>query len=103
MRLTSLVLATALLATPTWADGSGDTHSNTDDIHTAAKINSIDGDTWNISHPPIPALKWPAMTMNFKVIDGTDTAKASVGDTVMVVLEEVADGSYGIKAVMPAE
>jgi Cu(I)/Ag(I) efflux system membrane fusion protein len=34
---------------------------------TDAVINAISGDTVNLTHPPIEALKWPEMTMDFKL------------------------------------
>ena len=34
---------------------------------TEAKVEAIQGDTVTLTHPPIPALKWPAMTMDFKL------------------------------------
>ncbi|MBW0171048.1 MAG: efflux RND transporter periplasmic adaptor subunit [Hydrogenophaga sp.] len=34
---------------------------------TDAVINAINGDTVNVTHPPIEALKWPQMTMDFKL------------------------------------
>lgn len=35
--------------------------------HTVAKFESVDGDTVTLTHPDIPALKWPGMTMDFKL------------------------------------
>lgn len=34
---------------------------------TEAKFESVDGDTVTLTHPAIPALKWPGMTMDFKL------------------------------------
>ena len=34
---------------------------------TTARIEAIDGDTVTLDHPAIPALKWPPMTMDFKL------------------------------------
>lgn len=34
---------------------------------TPARIQAIDGDTVTLNHPPIPALKWPQMVMDFKL------------------------------------
>ena len=34
---------------------------------TDAVINTLSGDTVNLTHPPIAALKWPEMTMDFKL------------------------------------
>jgi Cu(I)/Ag(I) efflux system membrane fusion protein len=34
---------------------------------TPARVQAIDGDTVTLDHPPIPALKWPQMVMDFKL------------------------------------
>lgn len=34
---------------------------------TEGKIEALQGDTVTLTHPPIPALKWPTMTMDFKL------------------------------------
>lgn len=33
-------------------------------------VNAIDGDMINISHAPVPDINWPAMTMDFRRVDG---------------------------------
>jgi Cu(I)/Ag(I) efflux system membrane fusion protein len=33
---------------------------------TEAVVDAVEGDTLTLTHPPIPALKWPQMTMEFK-------------------------------------
>ncbi|WP_254695173.1 copper-binding protein [Leisingera sp. NJS201] len=33
-------------------------------VHTKATINSIDENSANVSHEPIPEIGWPAMTMD---------------------------------------
>lgn len=124
MRILPLTLAAALFAAPAFAAGSGDhsghtmpkegmdhskmdhgkmDHSEMEGVHTMAKINTISGDTYNVSHPPIPALKWPAMTMDLKLIEGAEVGTVAAGESVMLMLEPGADGTYGIKAIMPAE
>ena len=118
MRIVSLTLAAALLAAPAFAEshskdhdgmdhskmghGTMD-HSGMEGVHTMATINSIDGDTYNVTHPPIPALKWPKMTMDLKLVEGAEVMDVAAGDEVMLMLEQGDDGMYGISAVMPAE
>lgn len=34
---------------------------------TSARIEAVAGDLLTLTHPPIPALQWPAMTMDFKL------------------------------------
>lgn len=51
----------------------------------------------NMSHDPIPAIDWPAMTMPFKVKPDVDLEAFSPDDKVEFELEKVDDG-YVIKA-----
>ena len=51
-----------------------------DGIHTMATIDSIDGETINVTHPPIPDLKWPAMTMDLMPLDGAKVGDVEAGD-----------------------
>lgn len=76
-------------------------HSEMEGVHTFATINNIDGDVWNVTHPPIPDLKWPAMTMDLKLLDDAQVGELEAGDDAMLMLEKGADGMYGIKAAMP--
>jgi Cu(I)/Ag(I) efflux system periplasmic protein CusF len=46
--------------------------------------------TVKIHHPPIPALKWPAMTMDFKASPAV-IAAAKVGKTVTFTLNAAGD------------
>ena len=124
MRLVSFTLAAALLAAPAFAESHSEDkhgkmdhskmdhskmghgtmdHSTMEGVHTMATINSIDGDTYNVTHPPIPALKWPKMTMDLKLVEGAEVMDVAAGDSVMLMLEQGDDGMYGISAVMPAK
>ncbi|MGH6610020.1 MAG: efflux RND transporter periplasmic adaptor subunit, partial [Burkholderiaceae bacterium] len=50
---------------------SGTAQPATDAMHrTPAKVEAIEGDTVTLTHPPIPSLKWPEMTMEFKLPPG---------------------------------
>lgn len=37
---------------------------------TTARVEAVTGDTVTLTHPEIPALKWPGMTMDFKLAPG---------------------------------
>jgi Cu(I)/Ag(I) efflux system protein CusF len=52
--------------------------------HAKGVVKSIDpaAQTIVVSHEPIAALKWPAMTMGFKVRDKASLAKVAVGKAV---------------------
>jgi RND family efflux transporter, MFP subunit len=51
---------------------------------TQAVVEAQDGDMLTLSHTEIPALKWPAMTMDFRLAPSTDAAEFNIGDYVDV-------------------
>lgn len=117
MRIATLTLVAALAASPALAMGEGHSHgkkaegmdhstmdhSKMDGIHTPATINSIDGMTVNVTHPAIPDLKWPPMTMDLMLLDGAEVGDVAAGDEAMLMLEKGEDGMVGIRAMMPVE
>jgi Cu/Ag efflux protein CusF len=108
MRLMTLTLTAALLASPVLATGEKHDHakmdhSDMDGIHTTATIHSIDGDVVNLTHPPIPDLRWPAMTMDLMLLDGAEVGDIEAGDDVMLMLEKGEGGMVGIRAMTPAK
>lgn len=82
-------------------------HSTHETMHQAvqaeATINSIDGDTVNLSHGPIPAIGWPAMTMDLRLLEGAETGDVTEGQSAIVVLEKAEDGMYAIRALKSME
>ena len=54
-----------------------------------------------IAHDPIPALKWPAMTMDFRLADKTLAGKVKAGDKVKFTLTPGDKGSYTVTAIEP--
>ena len=114
MRITTLAVALAIAASPALADStshsghgthnqSGSEQSEGKMVHTTATVNAVADDTLNVSHPPIPALKWPAMTMDLPLLEGAEVGEIVAGDKVMLMLMPNDDGSYGISSVIPAE
>ncbi|EXJ16162.1 copper-binding protein [Imhoffiella purpurea] len=66
-------------------------------------INSVDtakGEV-NITHEPIPALSWPAMTMDLPVTDGVDLSGVSPGDKVNFGIVLGSDDVYRITELTP--
>ena len=57
-----------------------------------------------IDHAPIPALQWPAMTMDFPVADKSQLARLKKGDAVVFDLRSKPgrDGEYVIEKIAPA-
>lgn len=78
----------------------GGTHSNMQEetFEALAVINTIDTGNHkiNVSHEPIPALSWPAMTMDFDVSESVDLEGLETGLSVIIVLARGEDGIYMI-------
>jgi Cu/Ag efflux protein CusF len=58
--------------------------------------------TVTLSHGPIAALGWPAMTMDFPVAGGVDLQNVSPGMRVNFRIEHGADDRYVIQSLTPA-
>jgi Cu(I)/Ag(I) efflux system membrane fusion protein len=56
------------------------------------RIEQIGGGTVTLSHQPIPALQWPAMTMQFRLADPKLGAGLKVGDTARFAFDQPAAG-----------
>ncbi len=83
---------------------SGTTTKNAQ--HTATgKINRVDANdgTLELSHGPIPALKWPAMTMMFRAADKALLANLKPGDEIEfdMLAAPGKDGDYVITRITP--
>ncbi len=110
MRIVRSLALAALFAGPALAqsDHSGMDHGSMDHaamegVHAPATVNSIEGDTVNVTHGPIAEIGWPAMTMDLKLLEGAEVGAVSAGEEAMMMLEKGPDGLYGIRALMPAE
>lgn len=105
------LLSLTLAAAPAFAFASDDSHSGHDmsshagmeGVHAEATINSIDGDTVNVTHGPIAEIGWPAMTMDLSLLEGAMVHDVEAGDDVMMMLEKGDDGMYAIRSLMPKE
>lgn len=54
-------------------------------IHrTTAHVEAISGDTLTLTHPAIPALKWPPMTMDFELAPGVKAQDIRAGQEVEI-------------------
>ncbi|CAO3449572.1 copper-binding protein [Azospirillum largimobile] len=67
---------------------------------TTGKVNTVDPakHTINLTHGPIQALGWPAMTMDFGVASTVDLATVKPGDTVAFTVGKDAKGVYQINS-----
>ena len=55
-----------------------------------------------IEHGPIASLKWPAMSMEFKVKDRAQLARLSKGQAVEFEFSEQGAGEFVIQRISPA-
>lgn len=63
------------------------------------KVESIDKDEIVLSHGPIASLKWPPMTMGFKLPARGLPGKFAPGDSVSFEFRESAEGEYEIVSI----
>ena len=66
------------------------------------KVEGVDKEGITLSHGPIASLKWPAMTMEFKLPPSGLPAGIKVGDTVKFEMRERPDGQFEITSISPA-
>lgn len=67
-------------------------------------VKSVDaaGHKVNLAHNPIPAIGWPAMTMDFAVAPSVDLAALKPGTRVDFMMQRSGDGMYVIHSITPA-
>jgi len=67
-------------------------------VQAAGRINAVDADARvvNVTHEPIPAIGWPAMTMDLGVADAVDLSAVAPGTVVDFTLEKGPDGMFRI-------
>ena len=75
--------------------------SNVGNYHGTAKVESIDKDEVMLSHGPIPALKWPPMTMGFKNPQHGLPPRLKVGDDVEFDFVKTQEGDYALTRIAP--
>lgn len=49
---------------------------------TTARVEAVAGETLTLTHPEIPALKWPGMTMDFKLAPELASSKPATGSEI---------------------
>ena len=65
------------------------------------KVETVEPDSITISHGPVPALKWPAMTMGFNKPNAKAFPQVKQGDTVRFEFKQGPSG-YDLVTVLPA-
>ncbi len=66
-----------------------------------AKVEAISRDAITLSHDPIPSMKWPSMTMDFKPPDKGLPRNVQAGDRVTFEFYEAAEGIPQITVITP--
>ena len=99
--MTAIALAAALLAAPAMAQQGGQGQP----VTATGTVKKVDAakHTVNLSHGPIPAINWPAMTMDFAVAPNVNLLNVKPGDQVEFTLapKPGAQGEYTVTDVKP--
>jgi Cu/Ag efflux protein CusF len=86
----------SLRATGSRLEGGADVH------RTSGRVERVGKDSVTISHEPVPALKWPAMTMDFLPPQGGWPADAKVGDRIEFEFAPGAkEGDWQVTRILP--
>jgi Cu(I)/Ag(I) efflux system membrane fusion protein len=85
----------SLRATGSRLEGASGTH------RTAGRVERVGKDSVTISHEPVPALKWPAMTMDFLTPRGGWPADAKVGDRIEFEFVPAKEGEWQVTKILP--
>jgi Cu(I)/Ag(I) efflux system periplasmic protein CusF len=98
--ITALALAAALLAAPAMAQpGGGQTATATGTVKKVDAAKHV----VNLSHGPIPAISWPAMTMDFAVAPDVNLSALKPGQEIEFTLapRSGSKGEYIVTGVKP--
>ena len=68
-------------------------------------VNSVDAASHkvNVSHEPIPSLKWPAMKMDFAVAPSVDLKSVQAGSQIEFVVGKNKEGLPEIQSMQPVK
>jgi Cu/Ag efflux protein CusF len=92
-------------ASPAGTAGGGNTQlAQAGHVDGTGTVNSVDvaGRKVNLSHHAIPAIGWPAMTMDFAVAPSVNLTSVKAGSRVTFMLERGGDGMYVINSLTPS-
>ncbi|OWQ91891.1 efflux transporter periplasmic adaptor subunit [Roseateles aquatilis] len=65
-------------------------------FHAEGTIEQIDADSVTISHGPVPALRWPAMTMSFGAGDAAARRGLKVGDRIRFEFRQSGESDWAL-------
>ncbi|HTI84559.1 MAG TPA: copper-binding protein [Acetobacteraceae bacterium] len=79
-------------------------HDDPSSPRATGTVNAVDpaGRKINVSHQPIPAIGWPAMTMEFAVAPSVDLSRVKAGSRINFSIEKGQSGMYQIETIQPA-
>lgn len=66
------------------AEEQGPTSATQQTYRTTARVEAVAGETLTLTHPEVPALKWPGMTMDFKLAPDVASRKPSAGSEIEI-------------------
>lgn len=68
-------------------------------------VNSVDaaGHKVNVSHEPIPSLKWPAMKMDFAVAPSVELKSVQAGTQIEFIVGKNKEGLPEIQSIQPVK
>jgi len=78
---------------------------NASEVKAAAVIHKVDAEKGmlNVTHDPVPELKWPQMTMDLPVTKRVDLSKVKAGDKVTITIKQGVDKQFRVTEIAPAE
>lgn len=84
--------------------GAGAQVAQAGPVQGSGMVNSVDpsGGKISLSHNAIPAIGWPAMTMDFAVAPSVDLRQVKVGAYVNFMMQRGGDDMYVIQSITPA-
>jgi Cu(I)/Ag(I) efflux system membrane fusion protein len=92
--------APATPAAPASAAASAPATAATAVHRTPAKLEAVGPDALTLTHPPIPSIRWPAMTMDFKLAPGVKLPPGTAaGDQVDIAFRMPPGGEAEITAI----
>lgn len=84
--------------------GAGAQVAQASPVQGSGIVNSVDPSSRkiNLSHDPITAIGWPAMTMDFAVAPSVDLRQIKAGTHVTIMMQHAGIGTYVIQSITPA-
>ncbi len=71
------------------------------EVRAKAVVHKVDPEMGmiNVTHDPVPSLKWPQMTMDLPVTKKVDLTKLKEGDKVTITLKQGVDKQFRVTGI----